>query len=91
MENTVKIVNVRNRENKHHININRVKLAMVRKREIILDDIEIKEYNSLLQDMKSKEKEKKMDQEMDKDLIMRKKTKIKRKRIINKIGTNIYK
>jgi len=37
-ENTVKIVNIKNRENKCHVNIDRVKPTIVREREIILDN-----------------------------------------------------
>jgi len=94
-ENTIKIVNVRNGKDKRNVNIDRVKPAWIREGEIISDDIEVpeeEEYDSLLIDTESKEEEEgEMNWETDEDPIMREeRMKTGRKRIMNKIGKDIY-
>ena len=85
-------MNIRNEGDKRHVNVNRVKPAWIWEGKIVPDDIEIleEEYDLLLIDTESK-KENKEEWEIDKNPVLKEeRMKIGRKRIVNKIGKDIY-
>ena len=86
-------MNIRNVGDKRHVNVDRVKPAWIQEREIVPNNIKIpeeEEYDPLLIDTKSK-KENKEEWEIDKDPVLKEeRMKTGRKRIVNKIGKDIY-